>query len=66
MPNLEAQDRSPIEQRESLCPNCGTSLVPVYTLPEEKIRFLQQVEIDQQLYCQPCDRRFSIEEVWRV
>ena len=64
MPNLEAQDRSPIEQKEFLCPICGFPLVPVSALSKEKIQYLQEVEIREQYYCRPCDSRYAIEQIW--
>ncbi len=53
------RDMSERESPERIyrCPTCDQPLVPVWTLPKDKI------EIRQQLYCEPCDRRYAIEEV---
>lgn len=52
------------EDKEFVCPTCGHGLVPVWTLPREKIRFLQDVEIREQYYCELCNARYAIEEIW--
>jgi transposase-like protein len=63
MASVESQDRSAIEKKELVCPACGHGLVPVWKLPKEKTKYLQPVEIRQQFYCEPCDRRFALEEI---
>jgi hypothetical protein len=67
MSTHESLDRQPqredAEREELTCPTCGFVLVPVWTLPKEKTRFLQAVEIREQFYCQPCDTRFTLEEL---
>ncbi len=63
MTRIEARNLSPIERKEPACPVCRHGLVPVWTLPKKKIKHLQPVEIRQQFYCAPCDRRFALEEL---
>ena len=67
MNSHEALDHQPedngTEQEGFTCPTCGFAFVPVWTLPKEKTKFLQAVEIREQFYCEPCDTRFTLEEL---